>query len=456
MKKNFVIPILIVFAVVLFLGCTQPPVIPPVTPGTGVANSGTFLLAVKDKAPDAALLGSVKLTISSVSIHSQSGDSWIVLSNETKEFDLLELQDVQALLADKDLNAGNYNQIRFSIDKVLVDYNGTTQEAKLPSSVLRLNVQIEIDANKTSVAILDFDLNKSLHVTGNGKIIMLPVIKIVSEKDVNAEVQGQNIVKISRHGTVTDDSEIGTDLEGNNGPDKQVGQEKELEIDSAGKIKEKQNSGNNNNSGNGNYSNGNIPAEGRLVATIKDKALKEGRLDIANLRELNITIDSITIHRPDSSDANTDSWTELLSGEKTINLLAFQDSEALLADMNLAVGNFTQLRLGIKEAVAVIDSNTEDQNTETYDVKIPSGKLRLTSKIIVDANKTSYFNLDFDLNKSLHVTGNNQIIMKPVIKLVSKRNVEVQEHDSNSVSVEGGIKEQESETEFDENGNSSS
>ena len=41
-------------------------------------------------------------------------------------------------------------------------------------------------------------------------------------------------------------------------------------------------------------------------------------------------------------------------------------------------------------------------------------------------------------------------------KLVSKRNVEVQEHDSNSVSVEGGIKEQESETEFDENGNSSS
>ena len=89
MKKNFVIPILIVFAVVLFLGCTQPPVIPPVTPGTGVANSGTFLLAVKDKAPDSSLLGSVTLTISSVSIHSQSGDSWIVLSNETKEFDLL-------------------------------------------------------------------------------------------------------------------------------------------------------------------------------------------------------------------------------------------------------------------------------------------------------------------------------------------------------------------------------
>lgn len=434
MGKNlgFVILLLAIGSIV-FSGCVQQP-------GT---NTGNFVLAVKDQAPDMGLISRVELAVSNISIHNAGTDSWIVLSDQPQQFDLLELQNVQALLANKDLNAGTYNQLRFSIDRVSVDYNGTTQEAKLPSNTLKLNTIIEIDANKTSITTLDFDLNKSLHVTGNGRIIMLPVIKVVSEKNSTVEVDGDGKVRIKEQGIQTDDSEIGTDLSGNNGTEIQVGNDRELEIDGNGKIGEKENQ--------------NIAGQnktGRLVGTIMDKKpLATGKLDLNGLKELNITVDSITIHRPGSTDENTGSWTELFSGEKTFDLLALQNSEALLADLNVKIGEFTQIRLGIKDANAVFDMNS-DQNGASYSVKVPSNRLKLTSKIIVDENKTSYFNLDFDLGKSLHVTGNDSIIMKPVIKIVSKRNVQVSEQNG-KVTAEGGTTDQNSTQEFDENGSES-
>lgn len=228
-KLGFVVLLLVFWGIVFFSGCTQQP----------RSNTGSFVLAVKDNAPDMSLFGKVELTVSNISIHNAGTDSWIVLSNQQQQFDLLELQNVQALLANKDLNAGTYNQLRFSIDSVSVDYNGTTQEAKLPSNTLKLDTVIKIDANKTSITILDFDLNKSFHLTGNGKIIMLPVIKVVSEKDSNVEVDNNGKVQIREHGIRTDDSEIGTDLNGNTGKEIQVRNDKELEIGDNGRIKEK-------------------------------------------------------------------------------------------------------------------------------------------------------------------------------------------------------------------------
>ena len=449
-KLQFLTAILVIFSIVFFSGCTQPVNNNLPANQQPSADTGNFYLALKDYALDMSLLGIVDLTVSNISIHNSGTGSWIVLSSQQQQFNLLELQDVQALLASKDLNAGTYNQLRFSIDKVSVDYNGTVQEAKLPSNALKLDFIVEIDANKTSIAILDFDLNKSLHFTGNGKIIMLPVIKVVSEKDSSIEVDETGKLLIREHGVKTEDKEIGTDLEGNNAEGAQVSDGTELEIDDNGKIKEKEGQGNQDQ----NTPSGQNPT-GRLVGTIKDKKpLKTGKLDLNGLKELNITIDKITIHRPGSTDGNSSSWTELFSGEKTMNLLALQNSEALIADLNVKIGEFTQIRLSIKNANAVFDENS-DQNGASYSVKVPSNKLKLTSKIIVDENKTSYFNLDFDLSKSLHVTGNDSIILKPVIKLVSKRNVRVEEQDGN-VTVEDGITDQNSTQEFDENGNNPS
>jgi len=226
--------LLIVFGgIVLLSGCAQQQ----------ETNTGNFVLAIKDNAPDMSLIGKVELTVSNISIHNAGTDSWITLSDQTQQFSLLELQNVQALAANKDLNAGTYNQLRFSIDRVSVEYNGTTQEAKLPSNTLKLSTIIEIDANKTSIATLDFDLNRSFHLTGNGKIIMLPVIKVVSERDSNVEVDYTNKVSITVHGIQTDNSEIGTDLSGNTGNGVQVSQGKELEIGDNGRIREKQNEG---------------------------------------------------------------------------------------------------------------------------------------------------------------------------------------------------------------------
>ena len=56
----------------------------------------------------------------------------------------------------------------------------------------------------------------------------------------------------------------------------------------------------------------------------------------------------------------------------------------------------------------------------SYTVKLPSDKLRIPLNTILEANKTRAIVLDFDADESLHRTGNNKIIMLPVIHLQEK------------------------------------
>jgi hypothetical protein len=50
----------------------------------------------------------------------------------------------------------------------------------VPSGVVRLNREFDLTSTTATTILLDFDGDKSVHMTGNGKYMMTPVIGVVS------------------------------------------------------------------------------------------------------------------------------------------------------------------------------------------------------------------------------------------------------------------------------------
>ncbi len=169
---------------------------------------------------------------------SDNADSWVTILNESKTYDLLALTNVKELLTSANVEAGSYNIIRLQISNVSVVMNGQTQEAKLPSSKIDIEVRFTVTANSTSLVGLDFNLNDSLHITGDGKIIMAPVIKVEVDRGVKVEVKDGEVKKTG--GERETETEVGMDEHGNVGEGKRINETKDLEIGGNGAITEKE------------------------------------------------------------------------------------------------------------------------------------------------------------------------------------------------------------------------
>ena len=159
---------------------------------------GKLVLGITDAAAQMGSISSVVVTVSSVDIHNET-EGWINVSDQTKDYDLLVLKQsgMVSLLANTNVTAGTYDQVRLNISKVLVVENGTQKEAKLPSGELKIFGNIIVEADKTSTAVFDFIADESLHVTGDGKIIFMPVIKLQKHTQASVEVTANNEVKIT-------------------------------------------------------------------------------------------------------------------------------------------------------------------------------------------------------------------------------------------------------------------
>lgn len=149
-----------------------------------------------------------------------------------------------------------------------------------------------------------------------------------------------------------------------------------------------------------------------------------------------------------ASTKKKNKWILLSEEEQTFDLLQLIDTEALLADKEIPAGKYTQIRLQILSATAVIDGNE-------FDVRVPPNKLMLHGVFNADANSIVFMSLDFDVGKSVHVTGNNQIILRPTIRLKVIEDTEVSVEDG-EVEAESGETVEESEQEFDEEGEEAS
>jgi len=133
----------------------------------------------------------VNVEIVRVEIHradaTDSTRGWSVISEDSLYVDLLTLTDGHsAVLADSVLSAGTYTQVRLILGEnntVMVD--SVLHDLEIPSSMntgLKLNHPFTITDGALYEFTLDFDADRSVHQTGNGRYKMKPVIRIIVDE----------------------------------------------------------------------------------------------------------------------------------------------------------------------------------------------------------------------------------------------------------------------------------
>jgi Domain of unknown function (DUF4382) len=166
--------------------------------GGGSGNGlGTLQVLMKDSPFSDA--DAVLVTFTEVSAH-HTGAGWQRLpfaeAAEARTCDLKRLEEVTDLLGVGQLEAGHYTQLRLEVSRTRIYWDnkstgaacastiisplGTFSEATVPSGTLHLNRQFTIEPGATTTITLDFDGDKSIKQTGNGKYMMQPVIAIMS------------------------------------------------------------------------------------------------------------------------------------------------------------------------------------------------------------------------------------------------------------------------------------
>lgn len=175
MKKAL---LLFTFILALLVGCTDTSTDPIMQ---GKSNLKVYLV------DSPASLDSVIINVKRVEIHKDGSDStsgWITINNTLRSFDLLQLRNgASAVLGDSVLPPGHYSQIRLILaDGSYVINEGIKYNLTVPSGFqtgIKLNHEFTLEADKLYELVLDFNVDKSIHTTGNGKYMMNPVIRVM-------------------------------------------------------------------------------------------------------------------------------------------------------------------------------------------------------------------------------------------------------------------------------------
>jgi hypothetical protein len=140
--------------------------------------------------------------------------------------------------------------------------------------------------------------------------------------------------------------------------------------------------------------------------------------------EVNVHIVRIEVHRADadSTDDGKDDesgWSVISTDSMMVDLLTLTDGHGVsLADTLLPAGRYTQVRLILGGENTVVVGGIE------YDLEIPSSMntgIKLIHGFTIEPDALYQATLDFDADRSIHMTGNGQYKMKPVIRIIVDR-----------------------------------
>jgi uncharacterized protein DUF4382 len=175
------------------------------TPSGPSGGTGTLNMRLTDSPFSDAK--AVLVTFSEVSAHREDADwakvpfppdaNGVAVIERT--CDLKKLQGPVDILGGGLLTAGHYTQIRLMVAKATIYFDVapdpaapactaaapvliSTNKADLtiPSGEVKLNRGFDLAADGTTTIVLDFDGDKSIHETGNGRFMMSPVIGVKS------------------------------------------------------------------------------------------------------------------------------------------------------------------------------------------------------------------------------------------------------------------------------------
>jgi len=165
-------------------------VVPMVTRPSGAV--GTLEVRVTD-AKNEPVVTEINITFDNITVHraGEDGDAdgeWIVVAEDlNKTVDLLQLSGIGDLLGEDEIETGKYTQIRVGVVRVEIVVDGVTEEvtlepvqgAVLPSGELKFIQNFEIEADETTVIIIDFDISADKSVVfAGGKWLFKPTIKL--------------------------------------------------------------------------------------------------------------------------------------------------------------------------------------------------------------------------------------------------------------------------------------
>ena len=159
------------------------------------------LFSVSDT-PTLSTVDAVNITVSSVMVHSVATGNWITVSNTPETFNLVMLRNISAMLAFANLSAGTYNQLVLRISNESAVVNNRSVSLFIPNSTIRIIGDIVIGANGTlpSSVNIDIDLSKSLHILGNGSVILLPTINLKAYESMNFTTSSNGIITVRSPG----------------------------------------------------------------------------------------------------------------------------------------------------------------------------------------------------------------------------------------------------------------
>lgn len=164
---------------------------------TGPSGSSRLTVMLKDSPFTDAR--SLLVTFSDVSVHKAEGD-WTTVpfsgDASSRTCDLKKLTTAQDVLGTGVLTPGQYTMVRLTVSNAVLYFDnaapdpacaptiaapaGRSAVVDIPSGVVRLNRPFEVTDGGGTTMLLDFDGNRSVRETGNGRYMMAPVITVVS------------------------------------------------------------------------------------------------------------------------------------------------------------------------------------------------------------------------------------------------------------------------------------
>jgi len=141
----------------------------------------------------------VLVTFSSARAHRSDSD-WTVVpfinAATSRTCDLKKLETSEDVLGSAALPTGHYTQVRLVVQSATLFFDnastgsacassiappaGASATLDIPSGEVKLNRGFDVSASSTTTMLIDFDGNGSIHLTGNGRYMMSPVLTILS------------------------------------------------------------------------------------------------------------------------------------------------------------------------------------------------------------------------------------------------------------------------------------
>ena len=169
------------------------------SPSSPSLSGGNFNLRMRDTPFTDAK--AVLVTFSSVRAHRSDSD-WTVVpfinAATTRTCDLKKLETSEDVLGSAGLPTGHYTQVRLVVQSATLFFDnastgsacataitppaGASAPVEIPSGEVKLNREFDITSSSSMTMLIDFDGNQSIHLTGNGRYMMSPVI---SNRSVN-------------------------------------------------------------------------------------------------------------------------------------------------------------------------------------------------------------------------------------------------------------------------------